>query len=160
MTTTMPATDEVTGDVVSLVRHDHDAIRVCFRAFDQLPRDRWGDLFAALANLLRRHELAEDMVVYPALRSVPGSSEIAAGRRQERSLLQRHLMRLEQLETFVAGLELELGELEASFVDHIEADELNTLLIVAGSYSCDELIDLGELYQLVMGLPPVTAEAP
>ena len=73
------------SDIVSLLVADHQDLRRrlgTFATADQVGRSR---SFRQLADTLVRHEVAEEMVLYPVVHMEPGGTAIARARMAEQS---------------------------------------------------------------------------
>ena len=79
------ATYDNPDDVVRLLEEDHQLVQSRFESLSAAPADGRAELFWKLTNDLVRHEVAEEVVVYPAIRDVPGGDAIADARIAEQS---------------------------------------------------------------------------
>ena len=83
------------GDVVALLEQQHTQARGLLESLRSKP-DR--ELFAALVRLLAAHESAEEMVVYPAVRSsLPDGGALADTRLDEERAAKKMLADLETM---------------------------------------------------------------
>ncbi len=79
----MDETAPTRDDIVSLITADHETLPRSFEAVagaagpDTGGADR-ARAFAELAEMLVRHEVAEEMVLYPAVRKLDGAGPVAA----------------------------------------------------------------------------------
>lgn len=60
------------NDILEVLGEDHQEIGRRFAAMADVPSDRLAETFWRLIEILVHHEVAEEIVVYPALRTLPG----------------------------------------------------------------------------------------
>ena len=140
------------GDVVAMVKQDHASINA---GFAQVARrgDASPELFSDVANRLIRHEVAEEIALYPALHGVHGG-KLAESRLSEQSEIERRLYRLERMGFDQAVLQPELADLWSTVFDHSEQEEAEVLPLVAVTLPQLERIELGRLYARVRDTAP------
>src|SRR5579863_10539749 len=69
-----------TDDVTALIEQDHEAIKERLSELENADSSLRSALFRELTTELIRHEVAEETVVYPAIRGEPGGDEVADAR--------------------------------------------------------------------------------
>jgi hemerythrin superfamily protein len=137
--------DEI--DVVELVQADHRTIRALFATIGAAaPQDRaatWPDLLHSLAV----HEVAEELVVFPALGLVEQGAPSVEARLAEQREAAELLESMEDMdpgtETFAAAL----GELEASVMAHAAAEEREILPVIVRFDDALDRTSLGARFQ-------------
>ena len=72
-------------DIVTIVVRDHEALATLLDSFSPVDPAQRGDLFWTLTNELVRHEVAEELVLYPAARRYggPGAQPAEVGIEQQ-----------------------------------------------------------------------------
>jgi hypothetical protein len=103
-------------------------------------------LFWKLTNDLVRHEVAEELVVYPALRDLPGGAQIADARIAEQSEAEERLARMEKLDAESPQFVTELATLRSAVLEHAKAEEETALAMLLGAVAPDKRIELGQRY--------------
>ena len=88
---------ETEQDVVAVIQEQHEQVGRLFSQVQGLTgKDALGP-FQELTCLLAVHGTAEEMVVYPALRTVPGGEAVAERRKDEESRAEQALSDVESL---------------------------------------------------------------
>lgn len=131
-----------TQDIGTLVRRDHQKVEVLFGSLETTSDANLVDYFCELREQLVRHEVAEEIVVYPAFRhNVPSGDGIANERMAEQAAAERLLARLDG-EGDPVILRRGLEELRTDVLAHA-AQEEQTILPALTSYS--EAVELDQL---------------
>jgi hemerythrin superfamily protein len=141
MTTAMP-----TDDLVRLLEEDHRLVETRLSEFDTAGPATRGELFWKLTNDLVRHEVAEEVVLYPALRKVPGGDQIADARIAEQSEAEELLAKMEKMDAESPEFVRELAKLKAAVLEHAKAEEESAFAMVLGNVAPDQRIELGRRY--------------
>src|SRR5579884_1790824 len=82
----MDGSGDMTTELVQLLLADHEQAKRLLQAFDTVPASGRDQAFCELTYELVRHEVAEEEVVYPALRRfVDGGDDLADTRIKEQS---------------------------------------------------------------------------
>ena len=69
-----------------VVTQDHTAVRQRLSEFDTASSEAGAKLIRKLTDQLVRHEVGEQVVVYPALKELPGGSQVAEAENCRRRL--------------------------------------------------------------------------
>lgn len=136
-----------TDDLVSLLAQDHEAIRERFFELGHADPDVRGQLFWELRDQLVRHEVAEEVVVYPALRQEPGGAAIAEARRREESQAEKVLARLEKLDPLTEEFRGAIRDLELAVQDHTQKEEAEVFPLLAANEESGYLALLGQKFR-------------
>lgn len=139
-------TTQVKTSVIDLLLDDHAAIERSFDGFNTASHDNWEREFSTLIHLLIAHETAEEAIVYPALRELPGGSEIADARIAEQAQAERLLKDMEHVDTLSADFTDDLNALHAAVKAHAAAEEREVFPLLAQHKSADELAEMGAIY--------------
>jgi hemerythrin superfamily protein len=123
-----------TDDITALLEQDHEAIHERLSEFETADPCHRATLFVELTAALTRHEVAEEMVVFPAIRHEQGGAAIVDARLAEETAIEQLLAHIAQLD---AGSEEFMGavrDLRAAVVSHTthEEDEVFPLLLAIG----------------------------
>lgn len=140
--TTAPPND----DVVRLLEEDHRLVEERFAEIEAAGPATRGELFWKLTNDLVRHEVAEEIVVYPALREVPGGDQVADARIAEQSEAEQLLAKMEKLDAEGAEFVNDLAKLKAAVLAHAKSEEDTAFAMLLGAVPPDKRVELGLRY--------------
>jgi hemerythrin superfamily protein len=136
-----------TDDIISLLRQDHEAVQERFSEFRAAPPDARLQLFWELTEQLVRHEVAEEVVVYPAVREEPGGPGIADARVAEEAESERLLAHLERVDPMSEEFLGALRDLESAVVAHAQKEEAEVFPLLAANQATDFLSLLGQKFK-------------
>ncbi|MGH8988632.1 MAG: hemerythrin domain-containing protein [Acidimicrobiales bacterium] len=105
-----------------------------------------GELFWKLTNDLVRHEVAEEAVVYPSLRDVPGGDKVADARIAEQSAAEEQLADMEKMDPASSEFVRALGTLQTAVLEHARAEEESAFGLLLGAVAPDDRVELGVRY--------------
>jgi hemerythrin-like domain-containing protein len=112
------------GTIIEALMRDHDAIKGLLARFDHEPKDEWGLVFRQLADYLRRHEAAEEAVVYPALRSaLPKGDPLLDDCVEEQHALDLRLAAMAQMSPMDPDFRDALGHLRDAVGRHLTRED-------------------------------------
>ncbi len=140
------ATYENPDDVVRLLEEDHQLVKSRLEALAAAPADGRAELFWKLTNDLVRHEVAEEVVVYPAVRDVPGGDAIADARISEQSEAEEKLAQMEKMDPASPEFAQEVAALKSAVLEHATAEEETAFAMLLGALAPDRRIELGQRY--------------
>jgi hemerythrin superfamily protein len=144
-----------TEDVVSSVRADHDKVEHLLSSLDSTADSGLAEYFCQLREELVRHEVAEELIVYPAFRrNVPGGDAIADRRISEQSEAEAALARLEKHENEPVVLRAGLLQLRRDVLEHAENEEREVLPALETHTKAKDLQDLGQRYRKALDSAP------
>jgi len=112
-----------TNDIVVLLEQDHEAVRERLLEFENADPNNRASLFLELTIELSRHEVAENMVLYPAIRSEPGGDVLADVRCGEASAIEGLLAHLEKLEPTTEEFMGAIRDLRSAVTSHAAQEE-------------------------------------
>lgn len=133
-------------DLVSLLEQDHQVVQDAFREIDQAGAERLPELFWSLTELMVRHEVAEEIVVYPALKKLPAGKAIANARIAEQSAAEEDLARMEKLDPRSEEFAEALGALEQAVLEHAQREEKEAFPLLVNRLTSEDLVKMGERY--------------
>lgn len=141
--------------IVALVKADHEKVKKLFGRLDAQTSESMEDYFCELRETLVRHEVAEELTLYPAFREdVPGGDPIAEARIEEQSEAEEKLAELEKMDSTTATFKGELTKLRADVMEHAEHEEQEILPRLAEHATADRLKEVGERYEKAMASAP------
>jgi iron-sulfur cluster repair protein YtfE (RIC family) len=133
--------------VIALLLEDHRSVERRFGEFETAGPQARPELFWKLTDELVRHEVAEEVVIFPALRKLPGGDVIARARIEEQSEAESQLARMEKLDPTAPEFMAELTDLKAAVLEHAGREETEAFpLLATGLVGSDEVM-LAEKYQ-------------
>ncbi|MGH8980979.1 MAG: hemerythrin domain-containing protein [Acidimicrobiales bacterium] len=139
---TGPAPD----DLVELLTEDHKLVEQRLGELGSAGSSTRGELFWKLTNDLVRHEVAEELVVYPRLRELPGGDAVADARIGEQSEAEQQLAKMEKMDAEAPEFVHELATLKAAVLTHAKAEEDTAFSMLRSGVPPEELIVLGARY--------------
>jgi hemerythrin superfamily protein len=143
------------GKVVDLLQEDHEQVKALFGQLTSSPPEARKDLFCHLVTELVRHEVAEEVVVYPAIRSdAPDGSAEVKPRLQEQSEAEQKLAKMEKLDPTTPEFASELAELRAAVLAHAQAEEMNIFPLLRALEGDEKLLEMGAKYERAKSSAP------
>lgn len=148
-------------DIVTMLLEDHRNTEAVLDRFkDTLPEQR-ADYFAEFVPMLLGHEVAEEGVVYPALRSVMHSVEIAekaaiTASISEGSEIEERLKEMESMDPAGAQFAAAFAALSSYVIEHAKREE-QTVFPLLDRYA--DVLDrgaMGSRYIKAKRVSPVT----
>jgi iron-sulfur cluster repair protein YtfE (RIC family) len=134
-------------DVVSLMTQDHAAVKQRFSAFESAPPASRVELFWALTEQLVRHEVAEEIVVYPAVRKLPGGDALADERIAEEAEAEEKLAHIEKLDPTTEEFLGAISDLKAAVLGHAQKEESLVFPLLVKHEDDSHLLLLGQKYK-------------
>lgn len=122
MSTTTPEKVKAT-DVVDLLRAQHGRIRDLFDLVMKSDGKERTDAFRDLVRLLAVHETAEEEIIHPMARSLPGGDGIVDDRLEEEREAKELLSELDGMDTADPGFLPKLDKLRIAVLTHARAEE-------------------------------------
>jgi hemerythrin superfamily protein len=120
---TTPANAETTEDVVDLLRAQHGRIRDLFDEVMQSEGKERERSFRELVTLLAIHETAEEEIVHPAARRLPGGDGIVDDRLAEEREAKELLSELDGMDIDDPRFMKSLDKLRMDVLTHARAEE-------------------------------------
>jgi hemerythrin superfamily protein len=132
--------------IVSLIQEDHAALRRELDALEQATDAERPRRFADLTEHLVRHEVAEELVVYPALRRLPGGDRVADARIAEQAEAEQRLAELDRFRSDTAEFHTTFTQLRGSVLDHAALEESDVIPLLSSALSEEEAGEMGRRY--------------
>lgn len=141
-------TDTQTEDIVELLKEDHQSARTLLDQLVQARAEHREGLFWSLVPMLVRHEVAEEVVVYPFVRAeAPNGEAEAAARLAEQSQAEAKLAEMETLDPATVEFAAELHGLRQSVLDHAAAEEDRIFPLLGSLESRTERLEMAARYE-------------
>jgi iron-sulfur cluster repair protein YtfE (RIC family) len=141
-------------DIVRLLLEDHHAVKSRFAEVASVTPEERAERFWKLTDELVRHEVAEEVVLYPVIRQLPHGVAVAEARISEQSEAEQQLKRMEKLEPTSPEFMAELTDLKAAVMDHAEREELEVLPLLTKEASSERLVQMGQRYTAAKASAP------
>ena len=152
----MERADGRTGaqDIVALLRGDHARIRsrLARTAADRADR-RWV-AFSEMSELIIRHEVAEEVVVYPELVDLPGGTALSRRRLDEQSGVEALLVALDRQEFESPGFWRDALRLGSAVLGHLEREDAGVLPLLATTLGARRRATLARRFLEVVRVAP------
>ena len=133
--------------ITTLVVKDHENIEQLLGRLDTVAAEKMEDYFCELRETLVRHEVAEELTLYPLVRSeVPGGDAVANPRLSEQSKAEEKLQALEKMDADAPTFIAELTALRAEVLEHAAAEQREVLPVLEQHATADQLEHAGERY--------------
>lgn len=111
-------------DIVDVLRHEHEQIRLLCAEVQGADRDRKRRPLAALQQAVHLHQLGELAVAHPAVRNItPDGDSIALALQTEGEQLERSLIELGRLGVRHAEFDDRFAALSSTLLDHAARQE-------------------------------------
>jgi hemerythrin superfamily protein len=133
--------------IVTFLLEDHRSVEQHLAEFTSARPEGRGALFSALVEELVRHEVAEELVVYPELRKLPGGEALANARIAEQSGAEERLARMEKLDKAYPEFMSEFAQLRAEVLAHAGSEESAVFPLLNAQLAGVRLVELGREYQ-------------
>ena len=134
------------GDILLLLHEDHRQVEMLLAEFDTVPMGRRNELFWRLVNELVRHEVAEEVVVYPALRKLAGGAEVADARLAEQAIAEQKLAGMEWLDAESEEFDRQALTLRSAVLSHARAEEASVFEILRADVPKVQRFEMGARY--------------
>ena len=143
------------SDIVPLLTHDHDVLKHLAAGLHGLEPDQRDQRVREWIVQLVRHEIAEERVVYPAVRVdvLPGDAVAAVLVRQEREVVDL-IVALEKLDPAGPAFESVLDGLQTQMIEHLHDEEVSLFPLLRNLEADVHRWELGDRYARVISAAP------
>ena len=141
-------------DAVQFLQDQHDTIRELFSAVARTAGEERRDAFEPLVRLLAVHETAEELVVYPTIRSTSEGEAIAEARMREEDEAKKQLADLEKLDPASAEFTQLFTTIRTAVESHAEAEEREVFPLLERITDDEQLQRLGGALRAAEGIAP------
>lgn len=136
---TTPRNAETTGDVIDLLRAQHGRIRDLFDEVMGSDGDERRKSFQELVKLLAIHETAEEEIIHPVARRLPGGDGIVDERLAEERQAKELLSELDGMDVDDPRFMKSLDKLRMDVLTHARAEERYEFDRIRGEFSPEQL---------------------
>ncbi len=135
------------SDITTLLTHDHEVLKHLSTGFKGLSPDDMDKRFRDLVFNLVRHEVAEERIVYPAVRSgvLPGDA-VGSALMEEENEIEQLLAVLEHMDVDAGSFAEVLDGLQSKVLEHMRDEELNLFPLLRDLVSDMRRWELGDHY--------------
>jgi len=141
--------------LLELLLRDHQKAKGLLEAFDDLPVSSRNEAFCQITYTLVGHEVAEEEVLYPAVREhIPNGDELAGVRIEEQAAAEELLATMEKQDPESIDFMASFANLRDAVLEHAEAEEQAVFPPLASALDSDELRQLGERYEKAKASAP------
>lgn len=141
------------GDVITVLKDQHQRVRVLFEAVATSTGAARKRSFAQLRQLLAVHETAEEMILRPTTRKIAGE-RVAADRDAEEKAATQTLAQLERLDPASEAFDVTLAGLRTAVLAHAEREEALEFPTVEAEVTPEQRRRLGRALLAVESLAP------
>ncbi len=135
-------------DVLDLLETDHRAVERLLDRFDETEVSERAAYFSEVVNTLVEHEVAEEVVVYPALRTTgPEGRDIADARIAEQAEAEKLLHEMESMEPRSGAFTARFKKLRQAVLDHASAEEATAFPSLRAGTRVEQRRELGDRYE-------------
>lgn len=135
-------------DIITLLKGDHQAAEALLNRFETVAPSGRDEYFCEVVHLLVGHEVAEELVVYPAVRKDGSVGEQEAEKRiAEQAEAEQLLAEMESDDATTTAFAAKFIQLRESVLAHAQAEETSTFPLLQSATNAEEHRDLGVRYQ-------------
>lgn len=143
------------SDIVALLAADHEEVKSLFSKTTAAPPDSRDDSFCHLVSELVKHEVAEEIVVYPTVRSdAPNGDAVVNPRLVEQSEAEEKLASMEKMNVSSPEFSTQLRELQDAVLEHAAAEEEKIFPLLQSLEPANVRSELGERYEKAKATAP------
>lgn len=136
---------ETGTDVAALIEADHRAVEALFDQLDAETGDR-KEIVAQIVKALSQHAVAEEQVVYPALREAEGGDLLADHAIDEHQVVKEALNRLDGGDPDDEGFQSSLTTVMEEVRLHANREEAELLPQLREAVGEERMVELGRAY--------------
>jgi hemerythrin superfamily protein len=115
---------ETNRDIIDELLSDHQEVAGMMARIEQAPPSEVDELFWSLTNALIRHEVAEEEILYPEVRTVvPNGRRLADARVKEQARAEELLQKMEKAGTDDQHFRAQFTRLQKAVQQHAEKEE-------------------------------------
>jgi len=143
------------GDIVELLQQDHEKAKAMLAKITSAAPEARAELFCELVPDLVSHEVAEEIVVYPTIRSdAPDGEAEAEPRLKEQAEAEDLLNQMEKLDPASTEFGASLTKLKDAVLVHASAEEENIFPLLRALNREDAREELGKRYEQAKSMAP------
>ena len=146
-----PPGGHVARDVVEALRRDHRSLEEVLDRFESVGSGDRSEWFDRLRDTLVRHEAAEELAVYPAVRGhAAWLDRVLDDRLAEQAQTHDLIARLESVNTGTGEFRDGLVNLRQAVLDHARREERSVFEFIELEKTADERSEMGRRYERAM----------
>jgi hemerythrin superfamily protein len=149
-----PMTTMSNTDVIELLLADHGAAKALLGRFDDVVPAQRADYFCEVVTELVRHEVAEELVVYPIIRQAPGGDKEADTRIAEQSKAEELLAEMEKVDASSSEFATRFMNLRQAVLAHASSEETTTFPLLKETEDEESRRALGGRYEHAKSTAP------
>jgi len=140
-------------DIVDVLAEEHAALRAL--AVPVGGPDDDGNAYLAWSDRVIRHEIAEELVVYPVLLGYQGGAAVVDSRLDDQSEIEHQLLALGREVGGTAGFRTGAARLVLGHLSHLEREDSQVLPILASRVCRRRRTDMGRRFRQVQQVAPL-----
>lgn len=138
-------------DAVTLLEHDHQEVRSLFREFEKAQKPEFkSELARHIGEILSVHARAEEQQFYPAVKSIPGLTDMVLEGLEEHRQVKELIAELDGMKPSDATFEPKMKVLMEDVDHHVDEEEKTMFPKVRQALGKAELQDLGQSMRQLM----------
>jgi hypothetical protein len=141
-------------DIVNVLREDHAALRELATAVVDGTTDAGAD-FLKWSDLVVRHEIAEELVVYPVLLAFRGGAAVVDSRLEDQTRMEKLLVAVERQVPGTAGFEEGASRLVRDHLTHLGMEDAQVIPILSTRLGRHRKAELGRRFRQVAQVSPL-----
>jgi hemerythrin superfamily protein len=142
------------GDVVAYLKEQHQKVRGLFTAVLEAVGPKREEAFRELRRMLAIHETAEEEIVHPAARSLPGGDAQVEARLREENAAKKALVELEKLPVDSAEFSTKLRTLQTDVLAHADSEERMEFDRLGAKFNEQQLRRMRKAVELAESIAP------
>ena len=141
-------------DIVEVLRLDHAELRALLAAASRAGSVPNEEAWVRLIDTLVRHEVAEELIVYPALLGLPAGFAVVQSRTADQAAIRERLVSLDRAGFGTTAFAAISGRLGLDLVAHLDREDTQVLPILASRFDADHRAELGHRFVEVGRIEP------
>jgi hypothetical protein len=141
-------------DVIAFLSRQHQEIRALFTALETATGTERRDRFRALVRLLAIHETAEEEVVHPEVRALPGGEAVVEARTGEEHRAKELLVTLTDIGPDAEGFDTLLLQLRDDVLAHAEHEEREEFPLLRKAHTPERLLAMASTVKVAEAVAP------
>ena len=130
-------------DVLTMLKQDHRAAEALLQRFDSTAESQRDEYFCEVVQTLVGHEVAEEVVVYPAMRTAPEGDAVADARLSEQAEAEEVLAKMEGMDSKSGEFVATFNQLRDAVIAHASAEEASAFPLLKAATTEAERVELG-----------------
>jgi hypothetical protein len=147
-------------DIVELLHQEHRVLRDLVARVGRGGPEARRTAVAQLSDALIRHEVAEELVVYPELLRIRGGAAVADSRLEDEEGIEDRLVQLDRTEFGTPEYEVRLARLTRATAGHLDREEEGVLPLLDARLGAKRRAELGQRFAEVLAMAPIRPTGP